>query len=259
MAGPLFYDLVEETTSTGGTGTFTLAGATSGHRSFSVVGNANTCYYFARGSTPTEWEVGLGTYTSSGTTLARTTVLASSNSGSAVNFTGTGITVRLIVPATWFSGITSSKLIQRVYTTFSSDLSTSATIPEDDTIPQSSEGTQIGTLSITPTSTNNYLLIRWVAPLVGSNINQSVIFAMFKDSGANAIQAAHLTFVGSSYGLPCVMEYIEQCSSTSSQTFKIRYGSGAGAGTTYVNRDGFGALFGSTLPIATLVIEEWAP
>jgi hypothetical protein len=79
-------DRVKETTTTTGTGTVTLLGASTGFQSFAVIGNANTTYYTIAGQTTSEWEVGIGTYTSSGTTLARTTVLSSSNSGSAVNF-----------------------------------------------------------------------------------------------------------------------------------------------------------------------------
>jgi len=79
-------DRVKETTTTTGTGTVTLLGASTGYQSFAVIGNGNTTYYTIAGQTGNEWEVGLGTYTSSGTTLARTTVLASSNSGSLVNF-----------------------------------------------------------------------------------------------------------------------------------------------------------------------------
>ena len=78
-------DRVKETTTTTGTGTITLAGAATGFQSFSVIGNGNTTYYAITSSSGSEWEVGIGTYTSSGTTLARTTILASSNSGSAVN------------------------------------------------------------------------------------------------------------------------------------------------------------------------------
>jgi len=79
-------DRVKETTTTTGTGTVTLLGASAGFQSFAVVGNANTTYYTIAAQVGTEWEVGIGTYTSSGTTLARTTVLSSSNGGSAVNF-----------------------------------------------------------------------------------------------------------------------------------------------------------------------------
>lgn len=79
-------DRVKETTTTTGTGTVTLLGASTGFQSFAAVGNANTTYYTITAQTGTEWEVGIGTYTSSGTTLSRTTVLSSSNGGSAVNF-----------------------------------------------------------------------------------------------------------------------------------------------------------------------------
>lgn len=79
-------DRVKETTTTTGTGTITLAGAVSGYQSFSVIGNANTTYYTIVDPATGAWEVGLGTYTLSGTTLSRDTVLESSNSGSLVNF-----------------------------------------------------------------------------------------------------------------------------------------------------------------------------
>jgi len=71
------YDRVQETTTTSGTGSVTLTGAVSGYQSFAVVGNGNTCFYtIVDGSA---WEVGLGTYSTTGPTLARTTVYANSN------------------------------------------------------------------------------------------------------------------------------------------------------------------------------------
>ncbi len=90
-------DRVQETTTTTGTGTVTLDGAVSGFQSFSAIGNGNTCYYAIVGGT--EWEVGLGTYTSSGTTLSRDTILESSNSGSAVNFSAGTKNVFVTYPA----------------------------------------------------------------------------------------------------------------------------------------------------------------
>jgi hypothetical protein len=77
-------DRVKETTTTTGTGAYTLAGAVAGFQSFSVIGNGNATYYAATNGT--DWEVGIGTYTASGTTLSRTTILESSNSGNAVNW-----------------------------------------------------------------------------------------------------------------------------------------------------------------------------
>lgn len=94
-------DRVKETTTTTGTGTVTLLGASTGFQSFAVVGNANTTYYAIVGQTGSEWEVGVGTYTSSGTTLARTTVLSSSNSGSAVNFSAGTKDVFVTYPASY--------------------------------------------------------------------------------------------------------------------------------------------------------------
>lgn len=79
-------DRVNETSTTTGTGTFTLAGAVTGFQTFSAIGNGNTTYYAIVLQGGSQWEVGIGTYTSSGTTLSRDTVLSSSNSGSLVNF-----------------------------------------------------------------------------------------------------------------------------------------------------------------------------
>lgn len=70
---------VKETTTTAGSGTVTLLGASAGFQSFAVIGDGNTTYYTISAQTGNEWEVGIGTYTSSGTTLARTTVLANSS------------------------------------------------------------------------------------------------------------------------------------------------------------------------------------
>jgi len=77
-------DRVRETTTTTGTGTYTLAGAVTGFETFGSIGNSNTTYYCCTDGT--NFEVGVGTYTSSGTTLARTTILQSSNSDNAVNW-----------------------------------------------------------------------------------------------------------------------------------------------------------------------------
>ena len=71
-------DRVKETTTTAGTGTVTLLGASTGFQSFAVIGDGNTTFYTIAGQTGNEWEVGIGTYALSGTTLARTTVLSNS-------------------------------------------------------------------------------------------------------------------------------------------------------------------------------------
>lgn len=95
-------DRVKETSTTTGTGSFTLAGATTGFQSFnSAIGNGNTTYYTIENMSAGEWETGLGTFTSPAT-LARTTVYASSNAGSAVNFSAGTKSVYVDMSATKF-------------------------------------------------------------------------------------------------------------------------------------------------------------
>lgn len=88
-------DRIQETTTTTGTGALTLAGASSGYQAFSAkCANGDTCYY-AVFSAGTEWETGLGTWGTGGI-LTRTTVIASSNAGAAVNFSAGTKTVALV-------------------------------------------------------------------------------------------------------------------------------------------------------------------
>jgi hypothetical protein len=72
---------VQESATANTTVSFTLTGAVTGFQTFAVIGNTNTTFYSATDTTG-NWEVGLGTYSTSGPTLTRTTIYASSNSGS---------------------------------------------------------------------------------------------------------------------------------------------------------------------------------
>ena len=93
-------DRVKETTTTTGTGTFTLAGAVTGFETFGTgIGNSNTTYYAVTLPGSSEFEVGLGTLSSDSSTLARTTIISSSNSDSAVNFSSGTKTIFCTIPA----------------------------------------------------------------------------------------------------------------------------------------------------------------
>ena len=90
-------DRVQQTGTANTTVSFTLSGSVTGYQSFAIIGNTNTTYYSAT-DTSGNWEVGLGTYSTTGPTLTRTTILASSNSGAAVTFSGT-VTVFCTYPS----------------------------------------------------------------------------------------------------------------------------------------------------------------
>jgi hypothetical protein len=92
-------DRVKESTTTTGTGTLTLLGAVTGYQAFSVIGDGNTCYYAISSLGGAQWEVGIGTYTASGTTLSRDTILESSTGGGAIDLTAGVKDVYVVYPA----------------------------------------------------------------------------------------------------------------------------------------------------------------
>jgi len=96
----IIKDRVKETTTTTGTGNVALGGAVSNFVTFSsVLSDSDTTYYAIVDSNNSDFEVGLGTYVSSGNTIARTTVLASSNSGSAVSLSAGSKVIFCAFPA----------------------------------------------------------------------------------------------------------------------------------------------------------------
>lgn len=96
-------DRVKEATATTGTGAITVTGAYDGYRTFASCVPTGSVVYYCIHNTATgfesEWEVGYGTYTLSGTTLSRTHVYASSNAGALVNFSAGTKEVFITQPA----------------------------------------------------------------------------------------------------------------------------------------------------------------
>ncbi len=90
---------VRETCTSPGTGAVTLLGAVTGFQSFSIIGNGNTTYYTISDQSGSRWEVGIGTYTSSGTSLSRDVVLSSSSGTSLVNFNSGTQDVYVVYPS----------------------------------------------------------------------------------------------------------------------------------------------------------------
>lgn len=143
-------DRVKETTATTGTGAVTLAGASTGFQSFSVIGNGNTTYYAIVDSASGAWEVGIGTYTASGTTLSRTTILESSNAGSAVSFAAGSKDVFVTYPAerAVYQDESTGTVFAPAFNASNGILVNSATVSANYTIPTGSNAVSAGPVSV---------------------------------------------------------------------------------------------------------------
>lgn len=127
------------------------------------------------------------------------------------------------------------KLVQRVSTELTSTFSTTTVMPGDNTTPQNTEGGEVITLAITPTSVSNKLVIRVTSYFSASTL-LNVVGAIFRDSTADALKSRLCGAVPAvDYALPLDVTFEVTPNSTSSQTYKFRFGATA-AGTVVVNR-----------------------
>eukprot|EP00916_Digyalum_oweni_P023039 GHVL01038276.1.p1 GENE.GHVL01038276.1~~GHVL01038276.1.p1 ORF type:complete len:196 (+),score=8.83 GHVL01038276.1:118-705(+) len=134
-------DRVKETTTTTGTGTLTLAGALSGFEAFSEIGDGNNTYYACTDNV--DFEVGIGTYTATGTTLSRDTILESSSTKLTADVNGavsasTTVVVDAVTGGTLAigqrvrgAGITGVVTIATVNSQTNIDLDTAVTLADD--------------------------------------------------------------------------------------------------------------------------------
>lgn len=140
-------DRVKETSTTTGTGTLTLAGAASGFQSFAVIGDGNTTYYTIVDPIANTWEVGIGTYTSSGTTLSRDTVLSnSSGTTTQISFAGNSKDVFVTYPADRSVYIEDDGIFGANNT--GAIFINNATVNRNTTIPAGSNGVSAGPVSV---------------------------------------------------------------------------------------------------------------
>jgi hypothetical protein len=130
----------------------------------------------------------------------------------------------------------------------------SVAIPTDDTIPQNTEGTELFTLAITPTSASSKLFIH-VNTLCGNTPGQWPTIALFQDSTANALNVNSSFMATSSAGLTLSLAYFMTAGTTSSTTFKIRFGLG-NTGAMQIN--GFNSRVYGGVATATMTIMEIA-
>ncbi|MBN2115200.1 MAG: virulence factor Pgp3 [Anaerolineales bacterium] len=150
-------------------------------------------------------------------------------------------------------GGSESVLVQRVEATPNTTYSSITTaLPVDDSIPQNTEGDEVITVTITPTSATNRLVIR--AKFMGtSNTALLTVIALFQDATANALAVAYQ--ISTADGLMSIdLVYEMAAGTTSATTFKLRAGNNGGA-TTYVNGVSAGRRFGG-VSACRLSVEE---
>ena len=155
--------------------------------------------------------------------------------------------------ATGFGG---GKVLQQVSSLLTTIASTTAQFPFDTSIPQNTEGVEYTTLAITPASATSKLHIQVIMHLGGSNNNERLA-CLFKDSGANALATSFTYMVAYTQPVaPANIAYIETSGSTSSRTYKVRFGcSSSGAGTGYVNRVNGTSYYGGTVYSGIIITE----
>jgi hypothetical protein len=198
------YDRVQQTGTANTTVSFTLTGSVTGYQSFAVVGNGNTTFYAATDASG-NWEVGVGTYATGGT-LTRTTILSSSNSGSAVTFSGT-VNVFVTYPSERSVNLDASGNVTALGTITSA-------VWNGTTIPVAYGGT-----GVTTSSGANSVVLR--------DANQNVTANNFL-AGYNVITAAGTTTV-----LTNASAYYQRISGSTTQTIQLP------VATTMANGQGF--------------------
>lgn len=243
----------------------TAAGDTAG---FVSLGSGNwRCQWYQRASgapiaNPASSLTGQVAVANGGTgasTLTANNVLLG-NGTSAVQFVAPGTTGNLLTSngTTWTSAAApTGKLVQQVYAEYSAFASGSTVIPLDDTIPQNTEGTEFMSVSITPTSTSNYLLIQVNSQLSISDGTYVMIGALFRDSVASALAANYQYIAALDGAAPLTISHRLLAPSTSAITFKFRAGPSNAAAT--IRQNGNTARLLGAIPKSTIVVTEIAP
>lgn len=171
----------------------------------------------------------------------------------ALGYVGAANTVIASNGTAWVATTSPQKVLQNVYAENTTWVGLATNIPLDNTIPQITEGNQILSANITPTSASSRIRIRTVIP-ISATTGQGIIGAVFSGSGANAITAIVGTAT-QSYLTNLVMEYEEAAANTSARTYTVRAGVQTGGGSAFINGSIYQQFMGGAMR-CTIVVEE---
>jgi hypothetical protein len=209
------YDRVQQTGTANTTVSFTLSGSVTGFQSFAVVGNGNTTYYAATDASG-NWEVGLGTYSTTGPTLTRTTILSSSNSNLAVTFSGT-CNIFVTYPSS-----------TSVYEDTSGNVTPLGTITSG-TWNATTIGVAYGGTGVTASSGANSVMLR--------DASQNVAINRLNQANTNTAAAAGVTT------LTAASAYSQTLTGTGTQTFRMPDATTLSTGVAFIfNNNATGTL-----------------
>jgi len=186
-------DRVQQQGTANTTVSFTLTASVAGFQSFAVIGNGNTTYYSATDASG-NWEVGIGTYSTTGPTLTRNTILSSSNSNTAVTFSGV-VNVFVTYPSSKSVNLDSSSNVSALGTVSSG------------TWQGSTIGVAYGGTGVTTSSGANSVMLR--------DANQNVAVNRLNQSNTNTSAAGGVT------ALTTASSYIHTLSGTGNQTYTM--------------------------------------
>jgi len=217
-------DRVQETASAPGTGSVTLLGAVTGYQTFAVIGNGNTTFYTIADQGGSNWEVGIGTYSTTGPTLARTTVLSNSLGTTAkINFSSGTQSVFVTYPSE-----------QSVNLDASGNVSALGTISSG-TWQGSTIGVAYGGTGVTASSGANSVVLR--------DANQNISVNRVNQANTNT------TAAGGTTALTAASSYIQSLVGTGGQTYTLPDATTVTTGVAFVFNN---------LATGTLTIQDYA-
>lgn len=159
----------------------------------------------------------------------------------------------------WAPASGSSGFVQQVRVQSSASTSTGAIIPYDNTIPQNTEGAELFTVAITPTSASSVLVIEANINM-SQNGNLTLITALFVDSTASALAASAQMFNPAAGTGQCVnrLLFYVSAGSTSARTYKLRYGAANSSTTYYINTAANGTPSFGGVNYSLMTVTEYA-